>query len=97
MTNNLNSEVLFDDVIVYKEDNMGEKFEHGYALIIGVDENMIPRLELPVVSKDVQALHDVLIHPQRCGYLPENVRLLKGNLATRDNIFDSLQFNFKTC
>jgi hypothetical protein len=70
----------------------GEGFEHGYALIIGVDDNNLQRYRLPVVSKDVQALHDVLIHPQRCGYLPENVRLLKGELATRENIFASLRW-----
>lgn len=72
------------------ENVRNEGFKHGYALIIGVDDNKIQRLRLPVVAKDVQALHDVLIHPQRCGYLPENVRMLKGELATRENIFDSL-------
>lgn len=71
---------------------MSERFEHGYALIIGVDENNIERLKLPIVTKDVQAVHDVLIHPQQCGYLPENVRLLKGQDATQKNIFDSLRW-----
>lgn len=71
---------------------MSERFEHGYALIIGVDENNIERLDLPIVTKDVQAVHDVLIHPQQCGYLPENVRLLKGQQATRENIFNSLRW-----
>ena len=69
---------------------MSDVFEHGYALIVGVDENQIPRLALPAVAKDVQAVYDVLVHPQRCAYNPENVRLLKGGESTRDNILDGL-------
>jgi hypothetical protein len=73
---------------------MSATFEHGYALIIGVNDNMIPSLALPAVAKDVNALQEVLLHPQRCAYPPENVRLLLGDAATRDNIlaaFDWLQ------
>jgi hypothetical protein len=73
---------------------MSATFEHGYALIIGVNDNMIPSLALPAVAKDVTALQEVLLHPQRCGYQPDNVRLLLGEASTRDNIlaaFDWLQ------
>jgi hypothetical protein len=69
---------------------MSALFEHGYALIVGVDANQIPRLALPAVAKDVQAVYDVLIHPQRCAYKPENVRLLCGADSTNKNILDGL-------
>lgn len=71
---------------------MSEKmiFEHGYALVIGVDANKIPRLALPAVAKDVQAVYDVLIHPERCAYNPKNVKFLKGEESTRENIMDAL-------
>ena len=51
-------------------------FEHGYALLIGVDENSVPAWALHDVSKDVQALAQVLVHEQRCAYLPEHVRVV---------------------
>ncbi|MBK8986359.1 MAG: caspase family protein [Chloroflexi bacterium] len=69
---------------------MSAIFEHGYALIIGVDANQMPRLALPSVAKDVQAIYDVLAHPQRCAYNPENVRLIKGEKATSKEILDGL-------
>jgi len=65
-------------------------FEHGYALVIGVDANQIPRLALPAVAKDVQAVYDVLIHPERCAYNPDNVKFLKGEESTRENIMEAL-------
>ena len=69
---------------------MTEIFEHGYAVVIGVDENQIKRLALPTVAKDVQAVHDVLVHPDRCAYKPENVKLLKGAESTSQNILKAL-------
>ena len=69
---------------------MSAIFEHGYALIVGVDENRMQRLALPDVAKDVQAVYDVLVHPQRCAYKPENVKLLKGEESTRQNILEGL-------
>jgi len=50
--------------------------EHlGYALLIAVDDNLDPRRALPGLEKDVVALRDVLIHPERCGYARDNVRV----------------------
>ncbi|VAW32642.1 hypothetical protein MNBD_CHLOROFLEXI01-2453 [hydrothermal vent metagenome] len=69
---------------------MAEIFEHGYAVIVGVDKNNISRLALPSVAKDVQAVHDVLIHPERCAYKPDNVKLLMGEDASNKNILDAL-------
>jgi hypothetical protein len=65
-------------------------FEHGYALIVGVDANQIARLALPDVAKDVQAVYNVLVHPERCAYKPDNVRLLKGEQSTRQAILEGL-------
>ncbi len=69
---------------------MTDVFEHGYAIVVGVDDNNIKRLALPTVAKDVQAVHDVLVHPERCAYKPENVKLIKGGESTRENILEAL-------
>ncbi len=73
---------------------MSDQFSHGYALIIGVDQNNVSNWALPAVARDVEALRDVLIHPQRCAYAEAHVRLISGTDATRSNIlagFDWLQ------
>lgn len=73
---------------------MSNQFNHGYALIIGVDQNSVPAWALPAVARDVEALRDVLIHPQRCAYDQTHVKLISGTDATRSNIlagFDWLQ------
>jgi len=69
---------------------MSDVFANGYAVVIGVDENQIERFALPTVAKDVQAVYDVLIHPERCAYKAENVKFVKGSESTRKNILDSL-------
>ena len=53
-------------------------FEDGYALLIGVDDNAVPSLVLPDVAKDVVALRDVLVHPERCAYRPDHVKTITG-------------------
>jgi len=69
---------------------MAERFTHGYALLIGVNENQEPGWALPEVAKDIDALQAVLIHPQRCGYLPKHVKIIKGKGSTRQGILDGL-------
>ena len=69
---------------------MSDVFANGYAVVIGVDDNQIERFALPTVAKDVQAVYDVLIHPERCAYKEEHVRFVKGSESTRKNILDSL-------
>jgi hypothetical protein len=69
---------------------MSDTFEHGYAVVVGVDANQVGQLALPTVAKDVQAVHDVLVHPERCAYKPENVKLLKSEESTRNNIIEAL-------
>jgi hypothetical protein len=68
---------------------MTQTIDNAYAVIIGVDANEIGRLALPTVAKDVQAVYDVLIHPDRCGYKPDNVKFYRGTEATKDNIFNA--------
>jgi len=71
---------------------MAERFTHGYALLIGVNENQEPGWALPEVAKDIDALQAVLIHPERCGYLPKHVKVIKGKGSTRQGILDGLSW-----
>jgi len=69
---------------------MSDQFTHGYALLIGVDQNRVEKYALPEVARDVAALREVLVHPERCAYPADNVRVLTGPEATRDDILDGL-------
>ena len=69
---------------------MTQNFNHGYALVIGVDDNAVPWLSLPDITKDVNALTGVLQHPERCGYVEENVKIIQGKDATRNGILGGL-------
>ncbi|MCB9150926.1 MAG: caspase family protein [Caldilineaceae bacterium] len=69
-----------------------ELFVHGYALLIGVDESQESRLALPTVQNDIDALYNVLVHPQRCAYPADNVRKVMGQAATRSGILDGLDW-----
>ena len=71
---------------------MAEQFNNGYALLIGVNENITPTWALPDVEKDVTALQEVLVHPERCAYLQDNVKVILGNDSTRDNILKGLDW-----
>lgn len=65
-------------------------FDHGYALLIGVDESKRPTLALPVVAKDIAALASVFTDTERCGYRKDHVKLVTGRNATRAGIVDGL-------
>ena len=71
---------------------MPPTFTHGYALLIGVDENHVGKWALPDVAKDIQALAEVLVHPQRCAYPKDNVKTLTGQETTRQSILDGLEW-----
>jgi hypothetical protein len=64
----------------------------GYALLIAVNESEDAELALPAVANDVEALHKVLIHPERCGYAADNVMRISGADATRDGISNGLRW-----
>lgn len=69
-----------------------EQFTNGYALLIAVNDNLVSNYALPTVAKDAAALQEVLIHPERCAYPKENVRLLKGSDASRNGIRQGLSW-----
>ena len=69
---------------------MALTFDHGYALLIGINANNVPQWALPNVEKDIASLQRVLINPDRCAYRSENVKMLKGPDATRQGILDAL-------
>jgi hypothetical protein len=60
-------------------------FEHGYALLAGVGQ------DLPCTALDAAALADLLKDPARAAYPPEQVALLTEAQATRRNILDVLK------
>lgn len=67
--------------------------KHHYALIVGIDNytdsaHFIP---LAFAQADAQALYELLIDPERGGWEPENVVLLSGAAATRDEIESQLR------
>ena len=67
-------------------------FENGYALLIAVDENRVPDYALPNVKKDVDALSQVLVSPERCGFPAKNVRVVSGKNATREGILNETEW-----
>lgn len=74
---------------------MSQTFNQGYALLIGVNQQSDPQLanyQLPGVAKDIIELEKVIRHPERCAYPKENVRILLGKDATKQNILDGLDW-----
>lgn len=68
------------------------RFRHGYALLIGVDDNLTGHLRLPDANKDIAALAQVLTHPERCAYPAEQVKVVQGRDATRTGILAGLDW-----
>ena len=67
--------------------------KHRYALIAGIHNyndttHFIP---LPLAQVDSQALYELLIDPERGGWLPEDVVYLAGEEASRDEIESQLR------
>jgi hypothetical protein len=67
------------------EKGMMMPFTHGHALIIGVGA------DLPTTVDDARGLADILHDPARCAYPPEQVQVLTGEQATRENILAALE------
>ena len=63
---------------------MSNLFSQGHACIIGVGA------DLPNTVDDAKGLADILKDPERCAYPPEQVRLLTGEEAKRENILTAL-------
>ena len=67
--------------------------KHRYALIVGIHNyndaaHFIP---LPLAQVDSQALYEILIDPERGGWLPEDVVYLASEEASRDEIESQLR------
>jgi uncharacterized caspase-like protein len=75
-----------------EEGTVSKQFDHGYALLVGVDESQVARWALPDVLKDIAALEKVLVHPDRCAYPGDHVKKITGAEATRDSILDGLHW-----
>ena len=70
------------------------KFEHGYALIVGVGQSAYSAWSLPVTVKDAKVLVSVLTDPSLCAYpaSDDHMRLLVDEGATRANIRHGLEW-----
>ena len=73
---------------------MAERFNKGYALLIGVGESAYKLLSLPVTVKDTQAIYAALIDPDLCAYPDdkEHIQVLNNEEATRSAILDGLKW-----
>jgi WD40 repeat protein len=69
------------------------KVKHRYALIVGISNynHTTQFIPLPLAQADAQALHELLIDPERGGWVPEDVVFLAGEAATRDEIESQLR------
>lgn len=64
--------------------------DNAHALVIGIaNYQQIHRLP-PTVLKDARDIYDLLVTPQHCGYLEDNVRLLLDDQATQMAIRQAL-------
>ncbi|HJQ69066.1 MAG TPA: caspase family protein [Blastocatellia bacterium] len=63
---------------------MSEGFVEGYALMVGVGG------DLPNTVTDAEGLANILKDGSRCGYPPDQVKLLKGENADRGKILSAL-------
>jgi hypothetical protein len=67
--------------------------KHRYALIVGIEyyndaSHFIP---LPFAQADARVLYELLIDPERGGWLPEHVMYLEGKAVTRDELESQLR------
>jgi len=69
---------------------MSQSFSQGYAVVIGVGA------DLPVTIEDAKAISDALIDPSRCAYPGDQLRLLTGEGARRDNVISALNWLAKS-
>lgn len=59
-------------------------FQQGHALIIGIGN------DLPITERDATDIAKVFEDPNKAGYLPQNVQVITGKAATKDNIIKGL-------
>ena len=61
-----------------------QPFENGYALIIGVQEDIL-------AVSDANKLYQILTDPQKAGYPTAQVQLITEGSATKQGILNALQ------
>lgn len=68
------------------------RFQHGYALLVGVGRSAYPAWSLPTTASDAAALRAALTDPTLCAYPADDahVRLLSDERATRAAMRDGL-------
>ncbi|MGG6269090.1 caspase family protein [Leptolyngbya sp. AN03gr2] len=71
---------------------MLQTFAHGYALLVGIGQCADSRLSLPVTVNDIQALQQILVNPDLCGYPDSHLRSLHDQNATKQSILNGLQW-----
>jgi hypothetical protein len=66
-------------------------FTQGLALVVGVSAYKYePRLNVPVALRDANAVSEVLLDRQYCGYLESQVIALSEEQTTREHILEAL-------
>jgi hypothetical protein len=65
---------------------MSLSFKHGYAVVIGIGA------DLPTTIDDAQGIASLLQDPARCAYSPNQVQLLTGENARRNDILKALDW-----
>lgn len=65
---------------------MQDDFSYGYAVVVGIGA------DLPVTVRDATAVANLLRDPSRCAYPSSQVRLLTGDHARREHIWDALDW-----
>jgi hypothetical protein len=68
------------------------QFDHGYALLIGVNDCKVKKWALEGVLKDIQEVENVLKDPERCAYLEDNIKKMTGSNATSEGILKGLEW-----
>jgi hypothetical protein len=69
---------------------MSQVFKQGYAVVVGVGA------DLPVTLDDATAFGNQLCDPRRCAYPPDQVRVLTGENALREDILSALAWLAET-
>jgi hypothetical protein len=67
-----------------------QAFDNALALVVGIANYQYINQLPSTVVRDAQDIHNLLVDPQYCGYLPDNVTLLTDHQATRAALLNAL-------
>src|SRR5262245_22538484 len=72
---------------------MSTRFDHGYALLIGVGRLANwEEMSLPASVKDVRAIKGILVDLGLCAYPKTHIRLVHDKGATKTGILEGLEW-----